>query len=166
MSLALKVSFNSICCAVRKLLFVLLFCTGYSIQINDIPPFWHWAPFINYARWTFQGLMVRDCDCFFIEFFIYVWFGFVSYCVLKYWYCCGKISVIILPLLRKRSLTGHFLHISVQVLIIFLYCFVFCFCRSTSGRSSTPTTPPMQLMEMGTCCPCMIFRGSTRMTVF
>lgn len=31
---------------------------GYSVQLSDIPPLWQWAPVINYARYTFEGLMV------------------------------------------------------------------------------------------------------------
>ena len=37
-------------------LFLSIFA-GYAISIDDIPPFWSWATYVNYTRWIFQGLM-------------------------------------------------------------------------------------------------------------
>lgn len=33
---------------------------GYPILIPDVPPFWSWAPTINFVRWCYQGLMVNQ----------------------------------------------------------------------------------------------------------
>jgi ABC-type multidrug transport system permease subunit len=37
---------------------------GYSITINSIPPGWSWAPYLSYARWVFEGLMVNQWEQF------------------------------------------------------------------------------------------------------
>lgn len=34
--------------------------SGYAIAVHNVPTFWTWAPFISYARWTFEGLMVNQ----------------------------------------------------------------------------------------------------------
>jgi ABC-type multidrug transport system ATPase subunit/ABC-type multidrug transport system permease subunit len=33
---------------------------GFAIPVNDVPVFWSWAPYIDYIRWTFQGLMTNQ----------------------------------------------------------------------------------------------------------
>lgn len=33
---------------------------GFAITINAVPPFWCWAPYISYARWLYEGLMVNE----------------------------------------------------------------------------------------------------------
>jgi ABC-type multidrug transport system ATPase subunit len=35
---------------------------GFTIPVDKVPPAWSWAPFISYARWVFQGLMVNEFD--------------------------------------------------------------------------------------------------------
>jgi ATP-binding cassette subfamily G (WHITE) protein 2 (SNQ2) len=37
---------------------------GYSIAIDDLPPMWHWASYVSYARWGFEGLMVNQWESF------------------------------------------------------------------------------------------------------
>jgi ABC-type multidrug transport system permease subunit len=37
---------------------------GFSISIDDVPSFWSWAPYISYARWVFEGLMVNEWNRF------------------------------------------------------------------------------------------------------
>ena len=44
-------------------LFLSMF-SGYGIPITDVPKMWEWAPYISYARWTFQGLMVNEFEQF------------------------------------------------------------------------------------------------------
>jgi ATP-binding cassette subfamily G (WHITE) protein 2 (SNQ2) len=34
--------------------------SGFTININSVPPLWSWAPYISYSRWVFQGLMVNE----------------------------------------------------------------------------------------------------------
>lgn len=34
--------------------------TGFSITLDNIPPAWSWAPYLSFARWTFEGLMVNQ----------------------------------------------------------------------------------------------------------
>jgi ABC-type multidrug transport system ATPase subunit/ABC-type multidrug transport system permease subunit len=36
-----------------------IFC-GYAITLDDIPVYWNWVPWFNYARWAFEGLMVNE----------------------------------------------------------------------------------------------------------
>lgn len=33
---------------------------GYAITVNDVPPMWSWATYIDYIRWAFEGLMVNQ----------------------------------------------------------------------------------------------------------
>lgn len=33
--------------------------SGFSIQIDELPKGWVWAPYISYARWVYQGLMIN-----------------------------------------------------------------------------------------------------------
>lgn len=35
---------------------------GFAITIDDIPPLWCWAPYLSYARWLFEGLMVNQWE--------------------------------------------------------------------------------------------------------
>lgn len=37
---------------------------GYPILIENVPPFWSWAPTINFVRWCYQGLMVNQWSSF------------------------------------------------------------------------------------------------------
>lgn len=34
--------------------------SGFTITINSIPNGWSWAPYLSYARWVFEGLMVNQ----------------------------------------------------------------------------------------------------------
>lgn len=40
-------------------LFICMFA-GYTIAVDNVPPGWSWAPYISYARWVFEGLMVNE----------------------------------------------------------------------------------------------------------
>jgi ABC-type multidrug transport system ATPase subunit/ABC-type multidrug transport system permease subunit len=40
-------------------MFIAMF-SGFTIAIDNVPPGWSWAPFISYARWCFEGLMVNE----------------------------------------------------------------------------------------------------------
>jgi ABC-type multidrug transport system ATPase subunit len=40
-------------------LFLSMF-SGFTITVNTIPPGWSWAPYLSYARWVFEGLMVNQ----------------------------------------------------------------------------------------------------------
>lgn len=35
---------------------------GFAIPVNDVPPAWSWAPYADYVRWTFEGLMTNQWD--------------------------------------------------------------------------------------------------------
>jgi hypothetical protein len=35
---------------------------GYTITIDDIPPFWIWGPYVDFGRWGFEGLMVNQWE--------------------------------------------------------------------------------------------------------
>jgi ABC-type multidrug transport system ATPase subunit len=35
---------------------------GFTIPVKDVPAGWSWAPYISYARWVYQGLMVNEFD--------------------------------------------------------------------------------------------------------
>jgi ABC-type multidrug transport system fused ATPase/permease subunit len=35
---------------------------GFAIPVSDIPPFWSWAPYVDFARWSFQGLMTNQWE--------------------------------------------------------------------------------------------------------
>ena len=33
---------------------------GFAIAVNDVPSFWSWAPYVDFVRWSFQGLMTNQ----------------------------------------------------------------------------------------------------------
>jgi ABC-type multidrug transport system fused ATPase/permease subunit len=33
---------------------------GFAIPVPDVPPGWSWAPYIDYVRWAFEGLMTNQ----------------------------------------------------------------------------------------------------------
>jgi ATP-binding cassette subfamily G (WHITE) protein 2 (SNQ2) len=42
--------------------FFFVFCafSGFAIYIKDMPDIWYWAPYADYVRWSFQGLLVNQ----------------------------------------------------------------------------------------------------------
>mmetsp|Transcript_1087 Transcript_1087/g.1754 ORF Transcript_1087/g.1754 Transcript_1087/m.1754 type:complete len:1273 (+) Transcript_1087:64-3882(+) len=35
---------------------------GYTIPVEDVPAGWIWAPYVSYARWVYEGLMVNEFE--------------------------------------------------------------------------------------------------------
>lgn len=44
-------------------LFLCMFA-GFTIAVDDVPEGWIWAPYVSYARWVFQGLMINEYNRF------------------------------------------------------------------------------------------------------
>jgi ABC-type multidrug transport system fused ATPase/permease subunit len=42
-------------------LFLTIF-SGYAIPVDEVPPGWSWAPWISYARYAFQGMIVNQFE--------------------------------------------------------------------------------------------------------
>eukprot|EP01038_Epipyxis_sp_PR26KG_P012788 gene12788-17145_t len=34
--------------------------SGYAVTVNSVPAFWAWVPWIDFARWSFEGLMTNQ----------------------------------------------------------------------------------------------------------
>lgn len=52
---------ESLAYAVFPILFLLQSnFSGYALTLDNVPPLWCWAPYLDYVRWVFEGLMVNQ----------------------------------------------------------------------------------------------------------
>lgn len=65
MWLAAATNSETLAFALFPILFLFLVnFSGFALTLDDVPPFWSWAPYLSFARWFFEGLMVNQWDRF------------------------------------------------------------------------------------------------------
>ena len=68
MLLAASIGNSQIAFSVFPLVFLFLsLFSGFMINVGGVPDIWKWAPYVSYARWVFEGLMVNHWSRYVIE---------------------------------------------------------------------------------------------------